>query len=59
LPEDLSGQTAVILGRGPIGDAIAKALQVFGVKTISVGFNAALKETQPPKEDLIHISQLH
>jgi phosphoglycerate dehydrogenase-like enzyme len=59
LPEDLSGQTAVILGRGPIGDAIAKALQVFGVKTISVGFNAALKETQSPKDDLIHISQLY
>ena len=58
LPEDLSGQTAVILGRGPIGEAIAKALQVFDVKTISVGFNAALKETQPPKDDLIHISQL-
>ena len=58
LPEDLSGQTAVIVGRGPIGDAIAKALQVFGVKTILVGFNAALKEMQPPKDDLIHISQL-
>ena len=59
LPEDLSGQTAVIVGRGPIGDAIAKALHVFGVKTISVGFNAALKEQQPPKDDLIHISRLH
>ena len=59
LPEDLSGQTAVIVGRGPIGDAIAKALHVFGVKTISVGFNAALKEQQASKDDLIHISQLH
>lgn len=58
LPEDLSGQTAVVVGRGPIGDAITKALQVFGVKTISVGFNAALKEKQLPKDDLIHISQL-
>ncbi len=59
LPEDLSGQTAVIVGRGPIGDAIAKALHVFGVKTISVGFNAALKEQQASKDDLIHISRLH
>ena len=59
LPEDLSGQTAVIVGRGPIGDAIAKALHVFGVKTISVGFNAALKEQQATTDDLIHISQLH
>ena len=58
LPEDLSGQTAVIVGRGPIGDAIAKALHVFGVKTISVGFNAALKEQQASKDDLIHISQV-
>lgn len=59
LPEDLSGQTAVIVGRGPIGDAITKALHVFGVKTISVGFNAALKENQRSKDDVIHISQLH
>ena len=59
LPEDLSGQTAVIVGRGPIGDAITKALHVFGVKTISVGFNAALKENQQSIGDVIHISQLH
>ena len=59
LPEDLSGQTAVIVGRGPIGDAITKALHVFGVKTISVGFNTALKENQQSIDDVIHISQLH
>jgi phosphoglycerate dehydrogenase-like enzyme len=59
LPEDLSGQTAVIVGRGPIGDAITKALHVFGVKTISVGFNAALKENQQSIDAVIHISQLH
>lgn len=59
LPEDLSNQTAVILGRGPIGDAIAKTLQGFGVKTISVGFNAALKEKQQSESNAIHISQLH
>ncbi|MBU3631428.1 D-2-hydroxyacid dehydrogenase [Polynucleobacter sp. AP-Melu-500A-A1] len=59
LPQDLSDQTAVIVGRGPIGDSIAKTLQVFGVKTISVGFNAALKEKQQSVGDAIHISQLH
>ena len=59
LPQDLSDQTAVIIGRGPIGDAIVKTLQVFGLKTISVGFNAALKEKQQSEGDAIHISQLH
>lgn len=59
LPEDLSAQTAVILGRGPIGDGIAKALHVFGVKTISVGFNPALKDKRSSAGDDIHISQIH
>jgi phosphoglycerate dehydrogenase-like enzyme len=58
LPEDLSTQTAVIVGRGPIGDGIAHALHVFGVKTISVGFNAALKEKRPSEGNVIHISQI-
>jgi len=59
LPEDLSAQTAVIVGRGPIGDGIAKALHVFGVKTISVGFNLALKEKQSSAGNDIHISHIH
>jgi phosphoglycerate dehydrogenase-like enzyme len=58
LPEDLSTQTAVIVGRGPIGDAITRALQAFGVKTISVGFNAALKEKRASEGNDIHISQI-
>ena len=58
LPADLSGQTAVIVGRGPIGDAIAKVLQAFGVKTISVGFNSALQEQKHSESNVIHISQL-
>jgi phosphoglycerate dehydrogenase-like enzyme len=58
LPEDLSTQTAVIVGRGPIGDGIARALHLFGVKTILVGFNAALKEKRVSEGSAIHISQI-
>jgi phosphoglycerate dehydrogenase-like enzyme len=61
LPPDLSGQTAVIVGRGPIGDSIAKVLKVFGVKTIVVGFNTALKDQTAPESAssmTIHVSQL-
>ena len=61
LPPDLAGQTAVIVGRGPIGESIAKVLKVLGVNTISVGFNAALKDqalTEAATPVLIHISQL-
>lgn len=58
LPEDLSAQTAIIVGRGPIGDGIARALHLFGVKTISIGFNTALKEQRSSTGDVIHISQI-
>ena len=58
LPLDLSGQTAVIVGRGPIGSGIAKVLEVFGVKTILVGFNDALKEQSHSASNVIHISQM-
>lgn len=58
LPPDLSGQTAVIVGRGPIGSGIAKVLEVFGVKTILVGFNDALKEQNYSASNVIHISQM-
>lgn len=58
LPLDLSGQTAVIVGRGPIGSGIAKVLEVFGVKTILVGFNDALKEQNHSASNVIHISQM-
>ena len=36
LPPDLAGQTAVIVGTGPIGKAIARLLKVVGVRTIGV-----------------------
>jgi phosphoglycerate dehydrogenase-like enzyme len=58
LPPDLSGQTAVIVGRGPIGSGIAKVLEVFGVKTILLGFNDALKEQNHSASNVIHISKL-
>lgn len=58
LPPDLSGQTAVIVGRGPIGSGIAKVLEVFGVKAILLGFNDALKEQNYSASNVIHISQM-
>jgi phosphoglycerate dehydrogenase-like enzyme len=58
LPPDLSGQTAVIVGRGPIGSGIAKVLKVFGVKTILLAFNDALKEQKHSASTVIHISQM-
>ena len=63
LPPDLAGQTAVIIGRGPIGSAIARTLEVFGVNTISVGFNAALKnhnqDDHQGEQGPYHISDLN
>jgi phosphoglycerate dehydrogenase-like enzyme len=38
LPPDLAGQTVVILGRGPIGNGIAKILDLLGLHVIRVGF---------------------
>jgi phosphoglycerate dehydrogenase-like enzyme len=58
LPPDLAGQTAVIIGRGPIGGSIAKVLEAIGVKTISVGFNAALKDGKSAQDGVYHISEL-
>ena len=61
LPPDLAGQTAVIVGRGPIGESITKVLKVLGVNTVSVGFNAVLKDqilAGVATPELIHISQL-
>lgn len=59
LPLDLAGQTAVIIGRGPIGGSIAQVLQAMGVKTVSVGFNAALKGDQSASNEVRHISELN
>lgn len=58
LPLDLAGQTAVIVGRGPIGGSIANVLNTMGVKTISVGFNAALKDSKSTSNEVRHISDL-
>ena len=59
LPADLAGQTAVIIGRGPIGGAIARTLEVFGVNTISVGFNASLKDRSKTNAGAYHITDLN
>lgn len=58
LPPDLVGQTAVIIGRGPIGESITQVLKAIGVKVISIGFNSALKESRNPFNDVGHISEL-
>lgn len=58
LPLDLAGQTVVIIGRGPIGGSIAQVLQAMGVKTIAVGFNAALKGVSVATNQVHHISEL-
>ena len=58
LPLDLAGQTAVIIGRGPIGGSIAQVLQSMGVNTISVGFNAALKDSKSVSNEVRHVSEL-
>jgi phosphoglycerate dehydrogenase-like enzyme len=59
LPADLAGQNAVIIGRGPIGSAIASTLEVFGVNTISVGFNASLKDHSKTNTGAYHITDLN
>jgi phosphoglycerate dehydrogenase-like enzyme len=58
LPADLLGQTAVVIGRGPIGKAICRGLEVFGVNVIPIGFDSRLK-TQPAQNDSYHFSDLH
>lgn len=61
LPLDLAGQTALILGRGPIGKGIAEVLKILGVKTIMIGFDLLLKEQSNHssiQEGTRHISEL-
>jgi phosphoglycerate dehydrogenase-like enzyme len=35
-PRDLSGQTAVVVGTGPIGKSIARVLRILGLQTVGV-----------------------
>jgi phosphoglycerate dehydrogenase-like enzyme len=58
LPADLAGQTAVVVGRGPIGKAICSALEVFGLHVIQVGFNPTLKESKHTQTSAYHVSDL-
>jgi phosphoglycerate dehydrogenase-like enzyme len=58
LPPDLVGQTALIIGRGPIGSSIAKVLEAIGVKVVSVGFNKELKGGIQAQDGVHHVSEL-
>ncbi len=58
LPPDLSGQSAVILGRGPIGKGIAEVLNIFGVRTIMIGFHSSSKDRSDSSKNMRHISEL-
>jgi D-2-hydroxyacid dehydrogenase (NADP+) len=44
LPSDLSGQTAVIVGMGPIGMGIGRILKTLGMRTIGIRRRVALAE---------------
>jgi phosphoglycerate dehydrogenase-like enzyme len=58
LPVDLVGQTAVIVGRGPIGNSIAKVLTVMGVRCIQIRFSKELGDGQQQNVESRHISEL-
>ncbi len=44
LPRDLRGQTAVVVGTGPIGKNIARLLQMMGVRTVGIRRSTAPTE---------------
>lgn len=58
LPVDLCGQTAVIVGRGPIGNGIAKILMAMGVRCIQIRFSEELSDNSLPGDESRHISEL-
>ena len=58
LPPDLAGQTAVILGRGPIGNGIAKILELLGLHVIRVGFTQRTGYVLEPGIEDRHFSEL-
>jgi phosphoglycerate dehydrogenase-like enzyme len=58
LPADLFGQTAVIVGRGPIGNGIAKILMAMGVRCIQIRFSEGLGVDPLQGAESRHISEL-
>lgn len=58
LPADLFGQTAVIIGRGPIGNGIAKILMAMGVRCIQIRFSEELGDDSLRGAESCHISEL-
>lgn len=59
LPLDLAGQTAVIVGRGPIGNGIARVLTVMGLHCTQIRFNEAAGSEQLTDVESRHISELN
>lgn len=59
LPVDLVGQTAVIVGRGPIGNSIAKILTAMGVRCIQIRFSEELGGLSGQDVESRHISELN
>lgn len=59
LPVDLVGQTAVIVGRGPIGNGIAKILTAMGVRCIQIRFSEELGGLSGQGVESRHISELN
>ena len=55
-PRDLKGQTAVIVGMGPIGRNIATLLKTLGMGTVGV---RRTSETAPPCDRTVAYDQLH
>lgn len=58
LPVDLFGQTAVIVGRGPIGNGIARILTAMGVRCIQIRFSEELASSSVHGAESRHISEL-
>ena len=59
LPPDLVGQTAIVVGRGPIGNGITQVLTLMGVSCIQIGFNPDSVGERLPDVEHRHISELH
>jgi phosphoglycerate dehydrogenase-like enzyme len=59
LPADLVGQTAIIVGRGPIGNGIAQVLTLMGVHCIQIRFNPDSGGNVLSGAESRHISELN
>ena len=46
-PRDLAGQTALVIGTGPIGQEIGRLCRAFGLRTIGIRRDAAAPASPP------------